>query len=587
MELNEESKIEKKTILYHILLLSILSLILYISNTQNIGFEGKDEYRYAEVAKEVSWGTNLFVMHYDGEPYPDKPPLFFWIVKLLYIIGGGISPFNFRIYCILCGIAGIIITYFIALKLYNDKNIALFSGLFLMIASRYFWGTRWARLDIPFCFFIYLAMFSFVLWYFDYKRNATSLAQRIVGNAYMRSSQEEIHTSNPFQEGTLEMNLALNQKRKNLYIYLFWIFLALGTLTKGPLGIIIPIGSILLFLILNKDLKSFLQTKLLIGVIIVIVLVGIWLIPAIIMGGKNYSNDLIFQQNITRLVSPWRHKQPIYYFWGKLFIDFLPGILFLPSALIIGLQKKNFKKDIPFLFNFSWFTFTLIFFSFSPSKRGQYVLPMYPAMAMLVSSFLFINKNITSPIKYKKIPLYVFTTIGVIAAIILPFITHKINKRFGINLNTFGITLLVLFSLSSLLLIFIVTLKNKLKHCIIFTIILMIIIYIFLIFRVFPSEHKETLDKQFAQLIESYRYDNKINEIVIYEDFNPRLIIYGNYFIKNIIKEDEFKNILLDNQRRLVLIYEDNIEKFRNELSNIELVKKFQMPDKNLFIYKK
>ena len=115
----------------------------------------------------------------------------------------------------------------------------------------------------------------------------------------------------------------------------------------------------------------------------------------------------------------------------------------------------------------------------------------------------------------------------------------------------------------------------------------MIIIYIFLIFRVFPSEHKETLDKQFAQLIESYLYDNKINEIVIYEDFNPRLIIYGNYFIKNIIKEDEFKNILSDNQRRLILIYEDNIEKFRNELSNIELVEKFQMPDKNLFIYKK
>ena len=115
----------------------------------------------------------------------------------------------------------------------------------------------------------------------------------------------------------------------------------------------------------------------------------------------------------------------------------------------------------------------------------------------------------------------------------------------------------------------------------------MIIIYIFLIFRVFPSENKETLDKQFAQLIESYTYNNKINEIVIYENFNPRLIIHGNYFIKIIIKDDEFKNLLSDNQRRLILIYEDNIEKFRNELSNIELVKKFQMPDKNLFIYKK
>ena len=572
MELNNESREriyafltkEKKTILYHILLLFILSLILYISNTQNIEFEGKDEYRYAEVAKEVSWGTNFFVMHYNGEPYSDKPPLFFWIVKLFYIIGGGISPLNFRIYCILCGIAGIIITYFIALKLYNDKNIALFSGLFLMIASRYFWGTRWARLDIPFCFFIYLAMFSFVLWYFDYKCNATFMSH-------------ENH----------EINLVLHQKNKNIYIYLFWIFLALGTLTKGPLGIIIPIGSVLLFLILKKDLKSFLHTKLFAGIIIIIVLVGIWLIPAIIMGGKNYSNDLIFQQNITRLVNPWRHEKPIYYFFGKLIIDFLPGVIFLPSALIIGLQKKNFKKDRSFLFNFSWFAFTLIFFSFSPSKRGQYVLPMYPAMAMLVSSFLFINKNVIAPIKYKKIPLYIFSIIGVIAAIVLPFIAHKINKRLGINLHNFGITLIALFSLSSSLLIFILTLKNKIKDCIIFTIILMIIIYIFLTFRVFPSENKETLDKQFAQFIESYTYDNKINEIVIYENFNPRLIIYGNYFIKNIIRENEFKNILLDNQRRLILIYEDNIEKFRNELSNIEIVKKFQMPDKNLYIYKK
>jgi len=564
MVLNNESTREKKTILYHILLLSILSFILYISNTQNIEFEGKDEYRYAEVAKEVKWGTNLFVMHYDGEPYPDKPPLFFWIVKLFYIIGGGISPLNFRIYCILCGIAGIIITYFIALRLYNDKNIALFSGLFLMTASRYFWGTRWARLDIPFCVFIYLAMFSFVLWYFDHKRNATFKSQ-----------------------DNNEMNLVLHQKNKNIYIYLFWISLALGTLTKGPLGIIIPIGSVLLFSILEKDLKSFLHTKLLAGVIIIIVLVGIWLIPAIIMGGKNYSNDLIFRQDITRLVNPWRHEKPFYYYFGKLFADFLPGVIFLPSALIIGLQKKNFKKDGSFLFNFSWFAFTFVFCTLSPSKRGQYVLPMYPAMAMLVSSFLFINKNVIAPIKYKKMPLYIFTIIGIIATIVLPFIAHKIINSFGINLNTFWITLLVLFSLSSSLLILILTSKNKIKHCIIFTIIIMFIIYIFLIFYVFPSENKEAFDKQFARFIESYTYNNKIDAIVIYENFNPRLIIYGNYFIKNIIEENEFKNMLSDNQRRLILIYEDNVEKFHNELSNIELVKKFQMPDKNLFIYKK
>ena len=115
----------------------------------------------------------------------------------------------------------------------------------------------------------------------------------------------------------------------------------------------------------------------------------------------------------------------------------------------------------------------------------------------------------------------------------------------------------------------------------------MFIIYIFLIFYVFPSENKEAFDKQFARFIESYTYNNKIDEIVIYENFNPRLIIYGNYFIKNIIEENEFKNMLSDNQRRLILIYEDNVEKFHNELSNIELVKKFQMPDKNLFIYKK
>ena len=80
-----------------IAVLFLTAAVLFGISMSRTGFEGKDERRYAQVAKEITWGENIFVMHHLGKLYPDKPPLFFWMQAISYKVFGEVSPFSARV----------------------------------------------------------------------------------------------------------------------------------------------------------------------------------------------------------------------------------------------------------------------------------------------------------------------------------------------------------------------------------------------------------------------------------------------------------------------------------------------------------
>jgi 4-amino-4-deoxy-L-arabinose transferase-like glycosyltransferase len=340
-----------------LVLILVLGIVLYVMGIGATGLNGKDEFRYAEVAKEILTSGDWLVLHVNGQPYPDKPPLFFWTIALSYLLNGGeVSPFAARLPLALFTLGCLLVTFAIARRLF-DNRIALLASLALMVSFRFYWGARWLRLDIPLCFFVYLALLFFV--------------KTFLGN----TETQNANTAVP--------------RRSLLSPLLFWVAMALATLVKGPVGVVLPLGSVVTFLILTKNMRNIRLARPLLGVVIFAVIVLAWLIPALLRAPKSYNEDLLVTQNVARIISPWRHVRPPYYFAGKLFADFQPWILFAVAAIwFMFKRRRSLPEYSKLIFLFSWFLFPFVLLSIVPGKRGQYLLPAYPALAILVAWFV-------------------------------------------------------------------------------------------------------------------------------------------------------------------------------------------------------
>ena len=116
----------------HISLLLLLSIIFYLPGViTSRDFWVEDEARYAEVTREMIYQGKWLVPHLNGEFYPDKPPIYFWLSALIAIITGTITPFSFMFITFLSALGCIFVNYFFSAELFGEES-ALISSLVLM-----------------------------------------------------------------------------------------------------------------------------------------------------------------------------------------------------------------------------------------------------------------------------------------------------------------------------------------------------------------------------------------------------------------------------------------------------------------------
>jgi hypothetical protein len=127
--------------------------------------------------------------------------------------------------------------------------------------------------------------------------------------------------------------------------------------------------------------------KLLTGMVLFLVIVLSWYLPAVLKGGQDFLNQTLFHQTIERFAKGTSHTRPIYYYFTNFPVDFLPWFLFLPGAIAYGLAKRKEGIFKNFFFLLVWFVVIFLFFSFSKGKREVYLLPLYPAASLIVGKF--------------------------------------------------------------------------------------------------------------------------------------------------------------------------------------------------------
>jgi 4-amino-4-deoxy-L-arabinose transferase-like glycosyltransferase len=174
---------------------------------------------------------------------------------------------------------------------------------------------------------------------------------------------------------------------------LFYAALALAVLTKGPVGLVLPGGIIFLFLLSAGRLKETVrEMRLVEGAAIFLVLAAPWYIAEFMANGKEYFDAFFVKHNFNRYAGVNSgHGGSLFYFVPVILLGFFPWSAFLPWTVgrvfrpseIRSYRAGPRRAHLP-LFAAIWFALVFFFFSLSGTKLPGYILPLFPAMAILV-----------------------------------------------------------------------------------------------------------------------------------------------------------------------------------------------------------
>jgi 4-amino-4-deoxy-L-arabinose transferase-like glycosyltransferase len=177
------------------------------------------------------------------------------------------------------------------------------------------------------------------------------------------------------------------KKRRRRFLFLFYCAMALAVLTKGPLGIVLPGLVIGPYILVTRQWRLLKSMELHWGALIVLALVLPWYV---LMGQRNpeFLSHFFLEQNVGYLASRRsRYPQPVYYYVPVLLVGLFPWSPLLPQALAQGWRGFRRRESRELLFLLLWSVVVFAFFTAAVSKLPPYVLPVFPALALLLARF--------------------------------------------------------------------------------------------------------------------------------------------------------------------------------------------------------
>jgi 4-amino-4-deoxy-L-arabinose transferase-like glycosyltransferase len=345
-------------------LVLVLGAVLYLPGLGREILRHPLEAKYALAAREMLRGGPWLVAHLFGEIYPDKPPLYFWAVAgVAELRGGHLDEVASRLPAVAGALAGLALTFLLGETLFG-RQAGLAAATVLATSGLFFWYARQGHPDQFLTAGVTLACLA--LW--------RSFAAPAGG-------------------------------RRTAWIALAYAAMALSVLSKGLLGLVLPLLGAGLYLILTGPLRA-VPGRLGLGrglPVFVLIVLG-WYGPAVARYGTGYLRETIVHHQLERYARAFVHHGPWYYYFSEFTTGFLPWSLFVPGALALAWQawqrtrprprdpgqappdasERAAVPPAPFLFPLCWFVTGFVFFSLSTGKRGAYLLPLYPAAALLV-----------------------------------------------------------------------------------------------------------------------------------------------------------------------------------------------------------
>jgi 4-amino-4-deoxy-L-arabinose transferase-like glycosyltransferase len=308
-----------------------------------------DEPRFALVAQDMLRSGDWLFPRVGGDLYADKPPLFFWLMAASMALTGSLRA-GFLLPSLLAGIGTTLLVYDL-LRRARGREVALAGAFVLLITFQFVWQARQAQIDGVLCFITTLSLYGL-------------LRHLVLGPApgwYLAG----------------------------------WAAAGFGVITKG-VGFL-PLLALIPHAILARRgwpvPAHGMRGLPLAGAATLLVAIGLWFVPMIVAssaGGDllDYRNEILFTQTVTRYADAWHHHEPVWYYLTNV----IP-VLWLPLIALVPWLWPRWRtavreRDTLVAVLLAWVVIVLLFFSLSSGKRGVYVLPAVPALAMAAAPWL-------------------------------------------------------------------------------------------------------------------------------------------------------------------------------------------------------
>lgn len=339
-----------------------------------------DEPRFALVAKEMWLRGDYSVLSLNNHLYTDKPPLFFWAINGFGRLLGGIDEWAARLPSAVAALLAMFLIERLGAWLY-DRKTGLIAALVFATSPQIVARGRWASIDMMLNLFVLAAIL--LLW-----RGRTRPEARA---ASFRAA---------------------------------WVMMGLATLAKGPVGLVLPLLAVLPACLIERDFRAARRMFLPSGLALFLLVTLSWFGLFAFRLGPRDAIDVLLHQNVERYVSAWNAAQPVWYYLWRFPAGFFSWIVFLPWGVVQAFAADEKGRRGAARFLVTWIAAILLFFSFSTGKRGVYIIPLYPAAAILVARVLAARRRL-------RAPSWIWAGVTLLLAVALPVAARRHHAEFA------------------------------------------------------------------------------------------------------------------------------------------------------------
>ncbi|HUK48698.1 MAG TPA: glycosyltransferase family 39 protein [Terriglobales bacterium] len=312
---------------------------------------------HAEAAREMLVRHDWVTLYTDGIRYLEKAPLMYWTVAASYEIFG-VKTWSTRLPLVLSVLALLFTTYALGKHAYGERG-GRYAAVVLVTSLGPFIFTRFEIPDIAVGLWLALGAYFFLL--------------------------------------------SLEQEKPSRWVcWGFAATCALDVLTKSLIGLVFPLGAILLYLLLTRNLRHILKMRLLSSTLVFLAIAAPWHILAALRNPSQgavkgflwfYFINEQFMRYLGKRVPPGYDTVPLLIFWALTILWIAPWMVFLPESLKqIPWRPRGWHSALSrgqrgSLFFAIWALVTVGFFTFS-TRQEYYTIPAVPALALLVGGWL-------------------------------------------------------------------------------------------------------------------------------------------------------------------------------------------------------
>jgi 4-amino-4-deoxy-L-arabinose transferase-like glycosyltransferase len=372
----QESLVQGSTRWFRIALLAAFVLI-WFGSLAGRSLVSTDEGRYASLSLAMLQSGDWITPRLNGFLYFEKPPLQYWAGAVAMAVLG-LNEFAARLWTGLSGFATVLLVGFTASRLWG-KTAGVHAALIAGATTWIVLGSHVLTLDAGLTAALTLVLCAVLL------------------------------AENP-------ATVAETARRR--WMLLAWVGMALAVLSKGLIGVVIPAATIVMQSLWRRDGGIWRRLQYGRGILIFLLITAPWFV-AVSARNPDFASFFFIHEHLQRYLTTVHHREGAWWYFVPLLVfGFMPWTSGLPWVL--RAQRSDFAST----FLLVWAVFSFVFFSASSSKLPTYILPIFPALALLLAR-LTANTGAAVMQRHLTVP----TGIWLIGLIASPFVWRLTVKE--------------------------------------------------------------------------------------------------------------------------------------------------------------